>query len=40
MILFAYSRPYLGQYAIQPDDLCILLAQMTDGDLSSHLSEL
>jgi hypothetical protein len=29
VILFAYTRPYLGQFAVQPEDLLILRADMS-----------
>jgi hypothetical protein len=31
VILFAYTRPYLGQFAVQPDDLRILRAEISAG---------
>ena len=40
VMLVAYTRPYLGQFAIQPDDLRVLLAEMNEPSPDARLSGL
>lgn len=40
VILFAYTRPFLGQFAVQPVDLRILMADLDAGDLDGRLTGL
>jgi len=40
VMLFAYTRPYLGHFAIQPDDLRVLLAELDEAPPEARLSGL
>jgi hypothetical protein len=40
VILFAYTRPYLGQFAIKPTDLLVLAEDIRQGDIALTLGEL
>jgi hypothetical protein len=40
VMLFAYTRPYLGQFAVQPDDLQVLLVDLEQVDGALRLSGL
>jgi hypothetical protein len=40
VILFAYTRPYLGQFAVHPDDLQMLLVDLDEGGSSPLFSGL
>ncbi|MCE9629856.1 MAG: DUF4239 domain-containing protein [Planctomycetia bacterium] len=40
VILFAYTRPYLGQFAVGPDDLQILMVDMDQEESAPQLSRL
>lgn len=37
IMLFAYARPYLGQFAVQPDDLRVLAGELRDGEGPSRI---
>ena len=39
VILFAYTRPYLGQFAIEPEDMRVLSAYLSQDNMSSHLTK-
>lgn len=40
VVLFAYTRPYLGQFAVGPDDLKVLAAELDEVGMASRLSTL
>jgi hypothetical protein len=40
VILFAYTRPYLGQFAVQPDDLRALMADLDESQPAAQLGAL
>ena len=40
VILFAYTRPFLGQFAVQPVDLRILMADLDTGGVDGLLTGL
>ena len=40
VILFAYTRPYLGQFAIKPTDLIVLSEEIGRGDISLKVGEI
>jgi len=40
VILFAYTRPFLGQFAVQPEDLRILMADLDAGGVDALLTGL
>lgn len=40
VMLFAYTRPYLGQFAVQPDDLSVLLSELGPAPDVSRLGSL
>lgn len=40
VILFAYTRPFLGQFAVQPVELRLLMADLDSGDLDARLTGL
>ncbi|MEI6239531.1 MAG: hypothetical protein WCR51_04020 [Planctomycetia bacterium] len=40
VILFAYTRPYLGQFAVQPDDLRALMVDLEAADATGRLGAL
>jgi hypothetical protein len=38
--LLAYTRPYLGQFAIQPTDLLVLSEEIRQGDICLQVGEI
>jgi hypothetical protein len=39
VILFAYTRPYIGQFAIKPDDLKVILVDIAEDSANSPLQQ-